>query len=117
FWYWRLTPYGLAWMRLLVRCSIGGFSYFETFLEPDPGAIPQLVLLAELNAALTAEFSGHRDPIDWAAILDRSPYLHAQHASIDPAAFGQAIETLKVRIQTGCFEMSGVRSLHYRPAR
>ncbi len=112
FWYWKLTPYGLTLMQALVRASDGGFSYAETFMQPDPDAIPQLVLLNQINSALCVACKEPDARPDWAAILTYSPYLCARGVIMDVARFQHEIDTVIARLREGYYDRSGNRAYH-----
>lgn len=104
FWHWYLTPYGLTLMRLLTRASARGFAYRETFLEPDPQTVPQLVLLADLNQAVAERLSG---PVDWDALLRRSVFLQERRIAIDTDMFARDIRQLIVSLESGVYDLAG----------
>lgn len=109
FWYWKLTPYGLDLMRVLVRASAAGFPYAETFMEPDPEAVPQLALLGRLNVLISAHLT-HTVPLpDWAASLDHSAYLRDQKVVIDATVFQRELDGLIAQIRRGCYDLAGNR--------
>jgi hypothetical protein len=109
FWYWKLTPYGLALMHALVRASVDRFSYFETFTEPDLDAIPQLVFLGKVNAVIEAWLTNTSDLPDCTTILNRSQYLHEKRIVVDPATFQREIHRLIEQIRQGCYDAAGDR--------
>jgi hypothetical protein len=117
FWYWKLTAYGLALMRALVRASAAGFSYTETFMEPEAESIPQLVLLGQVNAVVRAQLANAAALTDWASILDHSPYLHERAVQIDTALFQREIDRLIGRILQDSYDPSGSRHYHPRAAK
>lgn len=112
FWYWKLTPYGLTLMRALVRASYGGFSYAETFMQADLDAIPQLVLLHQINSALRVACKVDGAHPDWAAILTYNPYLNKRGVMVDVARFQHEIDLVIARLREGYYDLSGNRAYH-----
>ena len=106
FWYWKLSLYGLDLMRLLVNSSAVGFSYAETFTEPDIEQIPQLLMLEEINEEIHHLLVHPDYPVDWDAVL-RCDYLHDK--TIDVGQFERGIARLIVRIQDTYYISSGNR--------
>lgn len=109
FWYWKLTAYGLALMRVLVRASENGFSYSVVFWEDEPDVVPQLAFLGQLNAAIHAQLTDERVRPDWAAVLAGSPYLRDVAAIIDTALFRRRIDHMTTQIRLGRYDPSGSR--------
>jgi hypothetical protein len=109
FWHWRLTAYGLDLMCTLVRASVDGFTYAETFMEPEPEDHPQLAFMNQVNAAIRMLLMDDSARPDWAAVLDFSPYLRDQHITFDTADLWQKIDYLIVRIKRGDYDRIGSR--------
>ncbi len=109
FWYWKLTPYGLDLMRALVRASAAGFSYFETFMEPDSDKVPQLILLNYLNALICLRLTHPSPQPNWSVNFNCSPYLRDQGIVIDTNAFQTELDRLIARIRRGRYDPAGNR--------
>ena len=116
FWYWKLTAYGLDLMRALVRASDAGFSYAETFMEPNPDTIPQLVLIGQVNAIIQSQIGNTGTQPEWAAILDHNPYLHDRRVIVDSTIFQREIDRLVGQIRQGHYDLSGSRT-YFPPQR
>lgn len=114
FWFWKLTAYGLALMRALVRASGTGFSYAETFMEPDLDAIPQLVLMDQINTTIQSQITHIATSTDWATILDHSPFLYEKRIVVDPMIFQHEVDRLVEQVRQGHYDLSGSRQ--YYPA-
>lgn len=110
FWFWKLTAYGLTLMLALVRASSDGFSYAETFVEPEPETIPQLVLLTQINDLIHSQLTNTALHLDWEAILDDSPYLQHKDVTIDTPTFQREVDYLMVQIRQGRYDLSGNRT-------
>lgn len=107
FWYWKLTSYGLDLMRALVRASVDGFSYFETFMEPELEVIPQLVLLDQLNAVIHSRLTDPYNLLDWGTIFEHSQYLRDKSVTVNTGVFECEVDCLIARIRQGRYDPSG----------
>lgn len=116
FWYWMLTPFGLTLMRILVRASRDGFSYAETFMQPDTSEIPQLVLLDTIAAAMQDQLTDSLCEPDWVHILDSSPFLNEQHILVDPTAFHRQMDRLMIQVTQAGYDVAGNR-IYTRPGK
>lgn len=111
FWYWKLTAYGLDLMHVLTRASMGGFSYCETFMEPEPDSIPQLVLLHQLNAVIHCCLSNVAFSPDWTTLLNCSQYLREKGITLDDTVFQREINCLIWRVHQGRYCRNGNRNM------
>ena len=111
FWCWKLTAYGRAMMRALVRTSESGFSFAETFMQPDPKLSPQLVCLQQFNELMQTSLSASLPLADMKRFLDDSPYLHEQQVATNLEAFQHEIERLTRQIREGLYDPAG-NSVH-----
>jgi hypothetical protein len=78
-------------------------------MEPEPEAIPQLVLLTQINDQIRSQLTNTASHPGWAAIFNDSLYLQHKEVTVDTATFQGEIDHLIVQIKQELYHLSGNR--------